>query len=84
MLNYKSYYSGPTDYLTNASKSPRKPRKPNFLDGIDPKFLLSKEESQKPRHVIEEQIRKKQMQEKERQLRKPGIMYDKQKTIKLI
>lgn len=73
------------DYLSkDKEKSPKKQRKPTFLDGIDPKFLLTKEESAKPREIVEQIERSRAMDEKERQLRKPGMLCDKEKTIRLI
>lgn len=85
MLNYKAYYDNPMDYLLkDKEKSPKKQRKPTFLDGIDPKFLLTKEESAKPREEVEQMEKARAMDEKERQMRKPGMLYDKDKTIRLI
>ena len=63
MLNYQAYYDKPIDYLSKKDRSPRKKRKPTFTDGIDPKFLLTDEETAKSEEELREIQRLKEFQE---------------------
>ena len=99
MLNYKQYYKNPLDHhfaeksvspgrdfnsvMTNKQKTVSVPR---FVEGLDPNFLLTDEESKQAtaHERSPSRLLAKRIESERRKLRKPELLCDKSKTINLI
>ena len=94
MLNYKQYYKNPLDHHFKNSGKPELIKKknqstasvPKYIEGIDPNFLLTDEESRQ--HTEHERspsrLLAKRIENERLKLRKPELLCDKSKTINLI